>query len=238
MEKNGKTVHGNKKMKIDCVSDLHGFQPNLPGGDLLILAGDYTLSNKLLQWGSFFHWLSKQNYSKKILIGGNHDGFLESCYPQNEKDLDEHKELQYFLDAQGEGSIESFDYLCDSPTEYNGLKIWGSPWTPTFYNWHFMKDRGDDIKKKWDLIPEDIDILITHGPPYGILDVNNRGEHCGCMDLREAIFRVKPKVHVFGHVHEQGGKTIDLCITKFINASIMDSQYKPSNKPVSILLNL
>lgn len=203
-------------MIIDCISDLHGHYPKLDGGSLLIVAGDLTARDTDKQVDEFGEWLAKQKYDLKVFIGGNHDGFLQKNF----------------------APIESLDivYLCDSGITYKDFKIWGSPWTPTFHNWHFMKDRGEDIRAKWDLIPNNIDILVTHGPPYGILDKNIRGEHCGCEELREAAFRISPKLHMFGHIHEQGGKTLNTGITTYVNASIMNEKYQPLNKPIRIEL--
>ena len=82
------------------------------------------------------------------------------------------------------GNGQNVHYLCDSGLEFEGLKIWGSPYTPTFGKWNFMRNRGDEIKKHWDLIPSDVDILVTHGPPYGIFDETIDGIHAGCEDLR------------------------------------------------------
>ena len=207
-------------MKIDCISDLHGFKPVLEGGDLLIVAGDLTARDTQEEFNAFCEWIKKQDYKKKVVIAGNHDGILLD-YP-----------YRYIGDAH---------YLCDSGCEFEGLKIWGSPWTPEFCDWHFMKERGAPIKEKWDLIPDDTDILITHGPPFGILDqvtISSRGrgreKFAGCEELREAMFRVKPKLHVFGHIHSQGGKLVDLVTTICINAAIMDEDYMPVNKPIRI----
>lgn len=212
-------------MIIDCISDLHGFQPKLEGGDLLIIAGDLSARNLSDEYFLFEDWLEKLDYKKIILVAGNHDGFLVKNGPH--------------LFAMA-------DYLCDSGIEFEGLKIWGSPWTPTFMNWHFMKDRGAQIKEKWDLIPLDTDILITHGPPYGILDAcerleyPNEKEHVGCEDLKRTIERIKPKLHVFGHIHEGYGiyksDNEKYEPTIFVNASIMNERYKPVNKPIRIIL--
>lgn len=212
-------------MIIDCISDLHGCKPALQGGDLLIVAGDLTARDKVTEHLAFSGWLGHQKYEKIVLIAGNHDGMMTDWKPFDQ---------------------DNISYLQDSGTEYKGLKIWGSPWTPTFLNWHFMKDRGAPIKEKWDLIPNDIDILITHGPPYGVLDkvnLSSRGDKfklAGCEELRLALERVKPKLHVFGHIHSEGGKQLlfkhqgpnTICV----NAAIMDEDYNPVNKPIRIIL--
>lgn len=208
-------------MIIDCVSDLHGHLPKMQGGDLLIVAGDLTARDQHVEYLHFFKWIANQNYRKKIVIAGNHDG------------LDEKDNILAIPSAD-------YDYLRDSATEFEGLKIWGSPWTPEFCNWSFMLPRGIKLKEKWDLIPDDIDILITHGPPKGILDYNPVDNFkCGCEELYKAFPRFKNlKLHVFGHIHEGHGgiKTIEYPNTWFVNASIMDENYQPTNKPIRIIL--
>ncbi len=218
-------------MIIDCVSDLHGFQPPLTGGDLLIVAGDLTARNTPKEYDRFDNWLDQQPYKKKIFIAGNHDGILEKEAPRK------------YMFKVGSYEKEKFEYLQDTGTEFEGLKIWGSPWTPTFLDWHFMKNRGDDIKAMWDLIPDDIEILITHGPPMGIQDEvrfssrANNGKFAGCEELRNTIdHRLKKlKLHVFGHIHESPGKVVVNGVIH-VNATIMDADYDPVNKPIRIIL--
>ena len=230
-------------MIIDCISDLHGSFPELEGGDLLIIAGDLTSNNSSRAWKNFFDWFKEQNYRKKICIGGNHDRFLSQC-------INSHETRELWLETGLDEDLKpnnSMEYLCDNGTEFEGLKIWGSPWTPTFCDWYFMLPRGPEIKAKWDLIPEDTDILITHGPPWGIRDnINNnsfRGKDpLGCADLRNAVKRVKPKLHVFGHIHGGYGMCEEIWgpelkySTIFVNASHMDEDYEPVNKPIRIEL--
>jgi Icc-related predicted phosphoesterase len=168
------------------------------------------------------------------------------CFPCSEEEANHVKEIAQFCDLDP----EDFEYLCDSGTEFGGLKIYGSPWTPEFFQWAFMKKRGPELKAVWDKIPDDVDILITHGPPYGILDkvdLSSRGDefkHAGCEDLLRRLEDIKPKLHVFGHIHSDGGKQLiykrpghgsennTLCV----NASIMDEDYNPVNRPVDIEL--
>lgn len=208
---------------IDCISDLHGFYPKLEGGDLLIVAGDLTARDEIRQYVHFTDWLSIQPYKLKIVIGGNHDGHTDFFYPPKHKDM---------------------IYLQDSGTEFEGLKIWGSPWTPPFCNWHFMLP-PEEIKEKWDLIPGDTDILITHGPPYGVLDkvdISSKGDkfkHAGCKELMKQVVggRLSLKLHVFGHVHEGYGMVkFEKDNTIFVNASHVNQDYKPVNKPIRIEL--
>lgn len=205
-------------MIVDCISDLHGYQPNLEGGNLLIVAGDLTAYDTKDEYHKFNTWLGEQDYESKIVIAGNHDGLIQK---------------DWFAYLKGDSS---FYYLQDSVYKFKGLKIWGSPWTPTFGSWYFMKNRGDEIKAIWDLIPDDIDILVTHGPPHGILDRNINGKHCGCEELKGVSLKVAPKLHVFGHIHECGGTIFNTTTTQYINASIMNEKYWPVNKPVRIIL--
>lgn len=207
-------------MIIDCISDLHGTYPELEGGDLLIVAGDLTARDEPKQHREFTDWLFEQDYKRKMFIAGNHDGFLQ-------------RTPEYHL--KREFNVE---YLCDSGTEFEGLKIWGSPWTPEFCGWHFMLERGEQIKAKWDLIPDDTDILVTHGPAWGIRDSNEWDDRCGCEELLKALNRVKPGLHVFGHIHGAHGvsgvnfgtQRDTLCV----NAAQMNENYYPENKPITI----
>jgi Icc-related predicted phosphoesterase len=229
-------------MIIDCVSDLHGFYPKLEGGDLLLLAGDYTTSDKISQWAEFFKWLKEQKYRKKILVAGNHDNLMYNSFPKTKEEADTCAEIREFV----EDSQDDFEYLCDSGTEFEGLKIWGSPWTKTFDRMNpkckaFTFDTEEQLAEKWALIPEGTDILITHGPMHGILDqCIYDGYLCGSRTLRDAVDRVKPRLHVCGHIHEQGGQQLlykhrgpnTLCV----NASYVNERYKPVNKPVRVTL--
>ncbi len=219
-------------MIIDCISDLHGIKPILDGGDLLLIAGDLTARDTEPEYQEFIYWLNKQKYDKKILIAGNHDG-----------EVQQNSGIFKFADCE---------YLCDSGTEYKGYKIWGSPWTSQFPGLNpkccaFTRPFIQSLKDRWDLIPDDVDILITHTPPLGLLDqlYPEHNANVGDMDLMEALhFRIKPKIHVFGHIHEHGGKKIvfkrpgngtennTICI----NASIVNERYQPVNKAIRIKL--
>lgn len=215
-------------MIIDCISDLHSFYPELEGGDLLIVAGDLTGRNISYEYLRCFLWLTEQKYKKIVLVAGNHDNEIEK------------KHIKFHVNGK-------ITYFCDSGTEYEGLKIWGSPWTKTFpgMNPHckaFTVDTEEELAEKWALIPDDIDILVTHSPPYGILD-GIEGEDIddviwtGSPTLRHHVLsRIKPKIHAFGHIHANGGKMVDLVTTKFINASYVDESYEPSHRPVRITL--
>lgn len=231
-------------MIIDIISDLHGHKPHLEGGDLLIICGDLTARDTNDNWVEFETGLFDQKYKNKIIIAGNHDNFLGS--------MDEHRMWKYW------DKIPHVTYLSDSGTEFEGLKFFGTPWTKTFPGINpmccaFTCDTEEELYDKFVQIPDDIDILISHGPMYGILDEvmdmsvgfeNEYKRHCGSTALREAVDRVKPKLFVFGHIHEQGGKQViykhggygDENNTLCVNASYVNEYYQPVNKVMRIEL--
>jgi predicted phosphohydrolase len=206
--------------KIVCISDTHEthWDLKIPDGDILIHTGDSTFMGDYSSIYDFNKWLGTLPHKHKIIISGNHDWMFERA-PKKIKD-----------------TITNAIYLQDSEITLEGLRIYGSPHTPQFGNWAFMPLRGSqEIKDKWNLIPEGLDILMTHGPPHGILDVNPDNYHCGCDDLLEVVRKVKPKLHIFGHIHHAYGryKTKD---TMFVNAAICNEAYKPVNKPIILEL--
>jgi Icc-related predicted phosphoesterase len=210
-------------MIIDCISDLHGFYPELEGGDLLIIAGDHTKKDRFIEHSYFWHWLRAQKYKKQIFIAGNHDNWLQEHRPVI---------LEICPKAQ---------YLCDSGTEFEGLKIWGSPWTTKFkgMNPHcmaFTVDTDEELAEKWNLIPDDTDILITHSPREDCLDTTIDGRSVGSFSLVDAVVRCeKLKLHVYGHVHEAYGQD-EYGGIKFVNASHVNERYQPVNKPIRVTL--
>lgn len=218
--------------KICFFSDTHGLHNKvaIPPCDILVCAGDVTDNEGRASLRNFLNWLELQPAVKKVMISGNHDGAFEK-WPDLARAMV--KELS-----------PSTTYLQDSGCEINGIRFWGSPVSPSFFNWYFNRDRGPAIKRHWDMIPDNTDVLITHGPPYGILDggaetviggVPMGIEKLGCRDLYEAIQRVKPVVHAFGHIHMGYGTTRyihdDGWCTTMINASCCNEQYKPVNAP-------
>lgn len=204
---------------------------------MLIIAGDCTSNDKVPAWNNFFNWLDKQNYRKKIMIAGNHDNFCKQWCLSDDSIYDI---------LEGKPSVT---YLCDSGIEFEGIKIWGSPWSLIFdgINPHCTAFTGTekDLKEKFDLIPSDIDILITHTPPYGILDEIPQirpgpSLHVGSKSLRKILDHIEPKILVCGHIHEGygefKGETLRGYNYHIINASIMNEHYKPVNKPIRIIL--
>lgn len=212
-------------MIIDCISDLHGHYPELEGGDLLIIAGDLMANDDASQQLEFLSWLQSSKYKKKIVIPGNHDNWLQEI-----------KRPDPFLQW-------GIEYLRDSGTEFEGLKIWGSPWIKSFPDMNpkykaFTVDTEEELAEKWKLIPDDTDILVTHGPPYGILDKISKRECVGSKTLQMELFaRLKPKLFVCGHVHEgYGQEPSGGFLKKAVNASIVNELYQPVNKPIRIIL--
>lgn len=212
-------------MIVDAISDLHGHYPKLDGGDLLIVAGDLTARDDPTERLQFLVWISEQNYQRKVFIAGNHDTSLMG---------------QNFRKTHPGGA----DYLCDSGTEFGGLKIWGSPWTLAFKGMNpncmaFTCKTEAKLGEKFELIPSGTDILVTHSPPWGILDEcvkGNRIESVGSRFLRARVMEIAPKLHFFGHIHEYGGVTKHTEMTKFVNASHVDEWYRPLNKVVRVIL--
>jgi len=149
----------------------------------------------------------------KIVIAGNHDFCFESDREACEKIL------------------TNCIYLQDQEVTINGMRFYGSPWQPWFYDWAFNLERGPEIRVKWNLIPKGTDILITHGPPYGIGDLTAQEDHAGCQDLLEVVEKIKPAIHIFGHIHEGYGISSN-GITTFINVSSCDQLYQPVNPPL------
>lgn len=203
-------------MKITAISDTHGLhhQIHLPGGDMLIHAGDVCNRGTAAEALDFMNWFSNQNYTYKIFIAGNHDFYFESEQNTTIKSL----------------LPESVFYLNDSGIAIEGISFWGSPITPEFHNLAFNRKRGVDISKHWDLIPHKTNVLITHGPPYGILDRTFQNLNAGCANLLTKIKETNPQYHIFGHIHEGFGLT-KRNQTTFINAASVDFNYKIRKTP-------
>ena len=193
---------------------------------MLIVAGDIGENHD--DYFLFFTWIAKTDYQKKVVIAGNHDYLIEN----------------------GEVPIHAcadFDYLCDSGTEFQGLKIWGTPWVRVDINWHpnvraFGKYADEQLEPVWETIPKDTNILVTHSPPHGIGDcvgkTFSKMDCVGSPSLRNQIQTFLPKLHVYGHIHEGYGMRCnsDFPNIRFVNAAIMDKYYDPVNEPITIEL--
>ena len=214
-------------MRLVIISDTHSMHAKIaggvPDGDVLIHGGDHCGQNSKVSVGAFLEWFASQPHEHKIFIAGNHDGAFEVDLPW----------CQQAIQAIDPNLI----YLQDSGHEIDGVKFWGAPWQPEFCDWHFNLPRGPALAKKWARIPTDTDVLITHGPPHGILDTcphwppNGTNVHVGCEELAKTIPRVQPKVHIFGHIHEGYGTHEQNGIT-FINGSNVDGTYRPVNPAI------
>lgn len=203
-------------MRLICMSDTHGrhHQLTVPDGDVLLHAGDLTGRGKRHEVEDAVEWLLQLPHRHKLLVAGNHD-WLFQREPELARTL-----------------VRELHYLQDSGCELEGFKFWGSPWQPWFYNWAFNLETPEELKARWDLIPNDTDVLITHGPPFAILDKVD-GRSVGCEMLLHAVARVHPRLHVFGHIHEGHGRQLYRG-TLYVNASICDVSYR-ARQPIEVV---
>ena len=212
------------------MSDTHTKERNVlvNGGDLILHSGD--VMNSGYDWEDlydFLTWFSELPYKMKVFTPGNHDRYIE------DKPFDAWKMIREFNDK---GVV----CLIDDFVEFEGLKIYGSPWQPEFYNWAFNLPRnGKELEDKWNNIPDDTDILITHGPAWGTLDtvVNRRDMNLGCEMLTKRLETLKPLIHNCGHIHSGYGY-VEKNGTHFFNSSVLDERYSHNQKPFDITINL
>jgi len=203
-------------VRIVCISDTHGQHAKLsvPAGDVLIHAGDFmAFGDTPKEIVDFNHWLGKQPHRFKVVIAGNHDLMFER-HPGAAKEL-----------------LSNAIYLENSGTELLGLKFWGSPVQPEFNNWVFNVAGGAAIRRYWQMIPEGTDVLVTHGPPFGVLDKSlSSTPHLGCEELAKAIEQIRPRLNIFGHIHGGHGQ-MTANGTQFVNASVVDEAYRLVHEP-------
>ncbi|MFO0823795.1 MAG: metallophosphatase domain-containing protein [Gemmataceae bacterium] len=199
-------------MRIVCISDTHARHQFtiVHDGDVLVHAGDITRRGSLEDVEAFDRWLGTLPHKHKMIICGNHD----FCFQERA--------------AEARARITNAIYLEDSGCEIDGVSFYGSPWQPYFGGWAFNLPRGEELAKVWAKIPLGVDVLITHGPPAGILDRTWAGDLAGCQDLLERVRVVKPQLHVFGHIHEAAGRSDHDGII-FVNASV-------ANDPASAIV--
>jgi len=213
------------KKKFVFISDTHCQHKGLelPEGDVIIHCGDVSGRGSENEIISFLDWFSELPFEHKIFIPGNHDFYFEKASEFI---------IEYLMKK-----YPGVTLLNNNSTIVYGLKIWGSPITPYFHNWAFNRYRGSDIERYWDLIDEDTDILITHGPPAYMENGISRvieGEDVGCQDLYNTIMkRVNPKINAFGHIHEGYG-TYEDNGTIFINCSVLNRRYVLVNEPIKV----
>lgn len=205
-------------MKIICISDTHNKHNEIivPPGDVIIHAGDFTEAGTKSETFEFLKWFSALPHTHKILVAGNHDFYLEKHASHLENIIP-----------------QNINYLMDSGIQIENFNFWGSPFTPGEGRWAFTRTRGNEISEHWEKIPADTDFLITHTPPYKILDEIDNKQHIGCQQLSKKLKELKLPHHIFGHIHEDYGivRTRD---TTFVNASSLDAKSRQINAPLAI----
>jgi Icc-related predicted phosphoesterase len=216
-------------VKIAYFSDTHGYHDyvELPPVDILICGGDISGTGLEHQVTDFFNWFNQQQALVKVLIAGNHD---RSFDPEKNITGEKPEWLIKLLDEY-KNSGRNY-YLENESCEVEGLKIWGSPVTPSFgrHYWAFNKDRGVEIDEVWQQIPLDSDIVVTHGPALYYRDKLMDGQNVGCENLRNSIRYLAPILHLSGHIHFGYGYETDQ-LTYSVNGAICDESYNPINKP-------
>jgi Icc-related predicted phosphoesterase len=196
-------------MRIVAVADTHMYEADLgaiPDGDVFIHAGDLCRRGSLDELAAVVPWLQRLPHRHKLVVAGNHDW----CFAR---------------DPEAARTLlgDSIVYLQDAACEIDGISIWGSPWQPRYRKWAFNLERGAELAAKWQLIPAGVDVLITHGPPRGFGDRTPWPGRAGCEDLLQAARRLRPLVHLFGHIHTDGGVWYDDGIT-FVNATTSECE--------------
>jgi Icc-related predicted phosphoesterase len=215
-------------MILTIISDTHNkhkhISGDLKGGDLLLHAGDISSMGYEHEIREFAKWYNGlDNYTTKVFIAGNHDWGFQNNAEKTKEILETYKDIKYLED-------EFLGIIDGGEPE---IKIWGSPWQPEFYNWAFNLPKGGwELEQKWKDIPDDIDILITHGPAWGFLDdvEGNRNVHLGCELLAERIKQIKPKIHICGHIHTGYGHYYD-GHTHYFNAAVLNERYNYAHLP-------
>jgi len=208
---------------IAFISDTHTFHSSIktPADvDILVHCGDNTIYGEIAEMKNFIEWFGNQKPRHKIFINGNHEVKVSKLGDLTKRLVEEHNKYHF----------TNIHYLEEEEVVIEGIKFWGSPYTPEFFDWAYMYNR-EDGERRWMGIPDDADVLITHGPPYGIMDNvqpfdRYQFDHAGCSALLEKIKEVKPKIHAFGHIHGSYG-TERIADTLFINASTCNEAYIP-----------
>jgi predicted phosphodiesterase len=228
-------------LKLTLISDTHAkhhqLNGDLPGGDILLHAGDFmTDGYSQTEACQFFEWFNNINtYEHKIFIAGNHDRIMQN-HPQTMRGvLTEYKTIDYLEDEE---CVLYLDGVNGDEPEQN-IRIYGSPHQPTFFDWAFNLPRnGPGLASKWEAIPANTDILITHGPAWGYNDTTQyrRDTHLGCELLRERIDVIRPKIHLCGHIHSGNGYYYD-GHTHHFNASVLNERYNYANLPFTFNWN-
>lgn len=206
--------------RIVCISDTHGLHRRLsvPDGDILIHAGDFMVHGRAIEEiDDFNDWLGSLPHRHRIVVAGNHDLLFESS------------------SAEAHTHLTNAIYLENTGITVNGIHFWGCPVTPVLSRMAFAVERGAASRKYWDQIPAGTDVLITHGPPFGTLDKDEiSGPHMGCQELARAIIRIKPRLHVFGHIHGDYGREPGPNGTDMVNCALLNGT--TLNQPIVVEL--
>lgn len=198
-------------MRIVAVADTHLYHDDytVPDGDMLVHAGDLCRFGTLDELRRALDWLHALPHRHKVLVAGNHDrAFQESP-------------------ARARALLGAIRYLQDEGTSIEGLKLWGSPWQPEYHGWAFNLPRGEPLAAVWREIPAHLDILVTHGPPAGIGDRSPAAGRAGCEALRIRVEEVRPRLHLFGHIHQDGGVWY-INETLFANVTSWECEHPPT----------
>lgn len=196
-------------MKLIILSDTHGCIQDIkiPSGDVLIHCGDFSNNGSYKELVGQLNIFAEQQHLWKLWIPGNHDLFLGR------------KDSYLLSDLYDQYAQRGMFYLCDNGIEIESINFYGTPWSNPYFNWAFMLSE-EEQEKKFTMIPFDTDVLISHTPPYGILDRNREGIHCGSKALLRRIEEVRPGISCFGHLHDaRGENSHSIKGTTFINAS-------------------
>lgn len=209
-------------MKIVAISDTHmgHCDIKLPAGDVLVHAGDATFTGGIKELAAVNGWfnIQKTRFKHIIFVPGNHDLLFQ------------------YNETVARALMPGITILIDQEIVLDGIKFYGSPWQPEFENWAYNLPRGPKLNAKWDLIPTDTDVLITHGPPYGYFDRN-----LGDVGLARKVMEIAPQLHVFGHVHRLGAELLfrhaHMVQTTYANVSMSDEEYRILDDPFVFEIN-
>jgi Icc-related predicted phosphoesterase len=229
-------------MRIVCISDTHNYHNQMehpiPKGDVLIHAGDISGVGEMYEVTKFVNWFKNiEGFEYKIFIAGNHDlSFERINQPHRRGNYDWLSNLisDPYLPHSSVYYLEDSSLVIETTEFSKPIKFYGTPWQPEFFNWAFNLPRdGEELYQKWQMIPDDTNVLITHGPPYNVRDYVPDGDSVGCRLLRDRIEVIKPQLNVFGHIHHAHGMSL-VGDTMYVNASICTERYKPTNKPIVV----
>uniref|UniRef100_A0A0R3RHJ1 Metallophos domain-containing protein n=1 Tax=Elaeophora elaphi TaxID=1147741 RepID=A0A0R3RHJ1_9BILA len=232
-------------VRFVCMACLHELFPDpqsIPPGDILIVAGDFTMCGRPDEVEIFSNYLDQLPHTWKVVIAGNHEYTFDGRFVKTNESKFGAKKLAVKRTLSNKFSLHEMKnakaklknaiYLEDSLTELFGIRIYGTPWLPQYDDMAFNLPRGQPLLDKWNEIPVGVDVLITHTPPLGHGDMLPTGEHVGCVELLNSVVkRIRPKYHVFGHIHSGYGCTTN-GYTKFVNCSLIDDRSQLVNNPV------